>query len=739
MSADTKQNTMSHLDPYPRNPAQESSARKLMSDVETDGDSIQDEMARLVNVVHWVLDNGELDGRLFYLFQEEASDICAGRYSDRLAINKIVTDAITENFNRSFKVKLDEILSGDLSSQKVLGLAVSLFASMHEISRIFMALESYLRCSSRRKSIKSLAGKLIARNFLRDPDSPLEELCWEGLTYRDLDGKHLSSYDQWQQILECTAPFVKRNLLTQLPQRMGNTYAELADMWIQDPSLYVPKVIAFMEYEMRLIKNLKMPPDSRLKVMEAIRWTFLFRNFSLIMEQCMHVLVINRSYSDIQKIFAGAKDVDRTLGLNNVKIMHFHWKNSLSREVDSSLDSSQRSNQDIIASLAKLRRQLNKPFKLTLDESFQRDISTAFRERFNDSKYNPRILGALSKYCDQYLRTLRKKHTTEAQVSFTVFRNDVLVMFDCISNKDDFLELYKRDLGRRLLFRRGSIQPQEIEMIDEFATLIGENNGIIQSMRTMFNDILNPITLRHNNLSCQAQISMNALDSRCWPDIPKMNTALRLPATMQQSLDQLTSQYHEQGRRTANQILDWSHYGLHQLELEASFGSEKKILVVNLLQAIVLLQFEEGSKLTADEVGHMTLINPSLLSRVLHSLSLEKVAVLSCQDGKYGFNDVLTNKQKYIKVPFAREMNEHAKLGESTFTERNRQDEYRSQIVRIMKKYRQLPFATLISRALQACQDRGPVTIQDMKQAVEYLIRNEYLQRIGKNLINYLP
>ncbi|KAG7661022.1 uncharacterized protein J8A68_005394, partial [[Candida] subhashii] len=70
--------------------------------------------------------------------------------------------------------------------------------------------------------------------------------------------------------------------------------------------------------------------------------------------------------------------------------------------------------------------------------------------------------------------------------------------------------------------------------------------------------------------------------------------------------------------------------------------------------------------------------------------------------------------------------------------ERNRIDEYKSMIMKLMKSAKHIRMTDLLTLSIEALEKRNPVTIQDLKTSIESLIETEYLKREDKDMISYI-
>ena len=101
-------------------------------------------------------------------------------------------------------------------------------------------------------------------------------------------------------------------------------------------------------------------------------------------------------------------------------------------------------------------------------EIFKYAIKDAFEDAMNNQKYKP--AEGISKFVDAKLK--QQKGITEAQVEKVL--KEIMGLFRHLSNKDVFEALYRKDLAKRLLYRKSASMDQEKFFISELKVGIDE-------------------------------------------------------------------------------------------------------------------------------------------------------------------------------------------------------------------------------------------------------------------------
>jgi cullin-4 len=311
-----------------------------------------------------------------------------------------------------------------------------------------------------------------------------------------------------------------------------------------------------------------------------------------------------------------------------------------------------------------------------------------------------------------------------------------MTIFRYIDGKDMFEAFYKKDLSKRLLLDKSASVDAEKSMISKLKAECG--SGFTSKLEGMFKDVeLSRDVMASfresshaRSLDSSVELSVHVLTQGYWPTYPPVD--VHLPQEVLRLQEVFNSYYttKHNGRR-----LQWHPYLGHCM-LKANFPHGRKELVVSLLQAIVLLLFNDEERLAYADILRATSVDAGELKVTLQSLACGKVRVLRKEpkgrdvaDSDAFFFDTSFKHQLFrIKINSI-QMRENEHENEQT-TERvfqDRQYQIDAAIVRTMKARKTLTHSLLISELFQ--QLKFPLKPPDIKKRIESLIDREYLER----------
>ncbi|KAG7660405.1 uncharacterized protein J8A68_006088 [[Candida] subhashii] len=540
---------------------------------------------------------------------------------------------------------------------------------------------------------------------------------------------------------------------TQLLNEIIGHYDQLKEDWICDKT-YISKVSQQIIWECQYFKSCGKSNEFLGLLYKKLLWHLLFYDFSTILKESFgYYLLENENVEELNKIYKYCGKTKSYYSYDSINIFIFEWGVATFTGFENILETYKTkpgpSSSDCIIAIAELYNRYKKSGDLISNgnEKLEFELRNSLSKAINLPKYNMSIILQLCKYCDSYFKT--KKPSSSTSSSYDTFITNAMIVFKVINNKQDFMLAYKKDLSRRLLLSRTPDIPQEQKLAQEFINLIGETDDDSIALRVMFSDL----ELSHNYATqfkppITSGILFNPviLDQKFWPEIPKQETKLVLPEELADILTGFTEEYRTNmgGSRFQNRKLDWTNYKLHQLSIIGHFDSGDKEITGNLLQVSVILLFNERNSYYFQEILTRTEIEEKLLRRVLDSLISEKYPLLKhTPDDEFIFNSRFADKSTKIKLPMIKDkavaVAEKQQEGDIVaLIERNRIDEYKSMIMKLMKSAKHIRMTDLLTLSIEALEKRNPVTIQDLKTSIESLIETEYLKREDKDMISYI-
>ena len=178
--------------------------------------------------------------------------------------------------------------------------------------------------------------------------------------------------------------------------------------------------------------------------------------------------------------------------------------------------------------------------------------------------------------------------------------------------------------------------------------------------------------------------------------------------------------------------------------MKATFLQETKELEVSLLQALVLLLFNETDTLTLAQISSRTNIDDRLLRQILQSLACGKAQVLLkvprskevTENDKFIYNKDYTNQQFKIRInqiQIKENREEQQQTKERIFQDCQYQID--AAIVRIMKIQKVLTHNLLFTELCN--QLKFSIKPTDFKKRIECLIDLDYIKRHKDSLNTY--
>ncbi|KAI5967461.1 hypothetical protein CANMA_003041, partial [Candida margitis] len=368
--------------------------------------------------------------------------------------------------------------------------------------------------------------------------------------------------------------------------------------------------------------------------------------------------------------------------------------------------------------------------------SLQKVVNTPVNNTF--------VIQQLCKLCDLYF----KSKLNSMVDSFPTFCQRIESIYEALSNKVDFLTAYKKDVSRRLLLGKTSSLDEEHALVMIF--LSGARNaGDSVNMESMFEDLKASIEVYSRLIDVpEFEFKPLVLEKSMWPDIPSQDlSTVQLPTECTNVLDKFCKEFCKADERNGKKNLDWSNYKLHHLTIAGHFAGGEKSITANMLQAMVILLFNDSDEYTFDQLLDKTKMDSTLLQAVLHTMVTGKCKILKQQGDVIKFNHGFKDKSKTIRLPIVKETATATASSRGSsidkevvvdVIEKNRNEEFKSVVVRIMKQAKTLSMTKLLSQSIEILEKRRPVAVIDLKSAIERLITDEFLKRKSRDAIEYI-
>ncbi|ANB13930.1 cullin CUL3 [Sugiyamaella lignohabitans] len=381
------------------------------------------------------------------------------------------------------------------------------------------------------------------------------------------------------------------------------------------------------------------------------------------------------------------------------------------------------------------------PYEL-VDSNYEDAFRRAFAEFLNKDR-SGMVAEKLAKYADELLRSgIKACSEKELDEKF----DELILIFRCVQGKDVFEAFYKKDFAKRLLQSKSGGLDFEKSMISKLKVECGPS--FTSRLETMIKDMELSKTyateFREQAKSSKVKsiaFNANILTQGHWPTLPE--TKIVLPPALVE-YEKEFEKYYLAGK--ARRKLSWQH-GLGNCIVKANFPRGTKELVLNLIQAVVLLQFNTFKDgVTTDEqvsysqMKQSTQLDDSTLRRTLQSLACGKVRILVKdpatrevdENDTFKVNLEFSSPVYKIKVSQIAAAEAGPKEAKKIHEDvnRDRQMEIQAAIIRLMKARKKLKHVELVQQTIDQIKERGLPNVQDIKKNIEKLLEREYLERV---------
>jgi len=262
---------------------------------------------------------------------------------------------------------------------------------------------------------------------------------------------------------------------------------------------------------------------------------------------------------------------------------------------------------------------------LQWQDRFINTLKEAFEIFINRRHNKPAEL--IARFLDGVLKSGSKK-VAPADGDVEQLIDRVLVLFRFVQGKDVFEAFYKRDLAKRLLLRRSASIDGERQVLTKLRAECGA--GFTSKLDGMFKDmeISADLAQTFKNSSFFERLngidlSVDVLTHGFWPLYPD------IPLIIPRELSQCQTVFEEFHRsKHSGRTLKWQNVLGHCL-LKAHFPKSNHELHVSLLQAIILLCFNDVDTLSYGQIKEKIGLEENELKRTLQSLACGKYRVLA--------------------------------------------------------------------------------------------------------------
>eukprot|EP00878_Enallax_costatus_P001922 GHUV01002084.1.p1 GENE.GHUV01002084.1~~GHUV01002084.1.p1 ORF type:complete len:775 (+),score=225.89 GHUV01002084.1:456-2780(+) len=506
-----------------------------------------------------------------------------------------------------------------------------------------------------------------------------------------------------------------------------------------------------------------LDPSSRRPLLHEVEQQLLAAHVKQILDKGFKSLMSGHRVQDLGRLYSLLGRVGGTDALRE------EWKRYIVT-TGTAIVKDEANDKELVERFLDLKTQLDEILSISFQSAptFSDQLTSAFQVAVNSRSNKPAEL--VAKFIDAKLRG--SKGVNEGELEATL--DKALVVFGYIQGKDVFEAFYKKDLAKRLLLGRSASMDAEKLMISKLKTGCGGNftaniEGMFRDMdvasETM--DLFRRQYARDNRLAEKQQqpgaaapepagpaahtssssspgsgidVHVTVLTQAHWPTQTLLE--LNLPSELvhwQTRFKDFYSKHYSTYRQ-----LVWQH-SLSTAMLRANFSKGTKELSVSLMQALVLLLFNDADELTFAEIkDQLGVKDERELQRTMLSLSVGKVRVLTknrkgpevSPSDVFAYNSAFSNPLFRIKInniQLKETQEENTKTNEQVVQER--QHAIDAAIVRIMKMRKQLSHKLLVQEVMT--QLRFQLTNADLKRRIDNLIEREFLERSSTDSQTY--
>lgn len=393
-------------------------------------------------------------------------------------------------------------------------------------------------------------------------------------------------------------------------------------------------------------------------------------------------------------------------------------------------------------------------FVTALDKACRRIINNndVIKLMNNNPEKSPELIAF---YCDGLLKKGQKDVTV---ASLEPLLADVITIFQYVDAKDVFMKYYSYFLAKRLIDGKSESEDAERIMIEKLKDACGFQ--YIGKLQRMFNDMSISRDLNQEfNESKYAKGVPSGIDfevlvlcQAAWP-MPQATSSFAPPEPLIECEEAFKKFYQT---KQAMQELNYLHrYSKHTAKVNGFYAKPYQISCTS-YQLGVLYQFNKSKVLSYGDLQSACRLDDSNMKHTVRTLVKSKLLktdkpIFSKDDaGKPQWNDVINDsirftpnkgfKSAVIKVDIS-----HITIrdtgGQSRDDDRDRtitsavqqERKIRAQaaIVRLMKQKKELEHTALIAGAMEQLQSRFTPSVRLIKAQIDWLIDQEYLERIA--------
>ncbi|CCK70086.1 cullin CUL3 KNAG_0D03390 [Huiozyma naganishii CBS 8797] len=314
---------------------------------------------------------------------------------------------------------------------------------------------------------------------------------------------------------------------------------------------------------------------------------------------------------------------------------------------------------------------------------------------------------------------------------------NVVMLLKFLSEKDEFVNVYKQQLSRRLLHQRTTID-MERYMINRIKDEMG--SFFTLKLESMLRDVTTSSELLKSLPEHEKQFEFipQVLTMTAWPfqNLNDFDADLILPRELQKVKENLEVAYN---KKYNQRVLNWAHK-LGLIEISYRFEKSSHDLAMSFYAGLIFLAFEEQDELTTEKLQQLTNLPEQELVKQLVTLAVApRYRILLKEPNTktirmtdtFRVNERYTAATKSVRIQTVISPNtiSNAVQDKNSQLDKERTIVTNAAIVRILKPSRQMIFDDLFDQAKKLVEQRFTLTKQTFKRSIDHLIDKEYVQR----------
>lgn len=697
---------------------------------------------RLEKVIDAVLQ--ELETRSSYAaVSKDVVALSTYKHSEQARLSDIIFKKTDEYFNSVAREQLRNQLDTSIkahSAESFLGAFESWDLRLIRLLKLFIFLDRvYLLQHPKKKTIQEHGLALFASEFLdqNNTSSSYPKLFKDFVCnlHRICISRGFNKYGDLRRIVNiaCQAdPSFNYTVNSELELLLLSNYKKCRDDWWETPNTYVKNVFDNLRNDITFLKSTGRNDIAALFARKALNLT-ITSELSQVLSSCMSNLLEARPAEELGILVKFLLAEESIVGADFVKETLYYFGSHINLVTRQLIEESTVSGKNPLVSLIKLKDRYSeycKSLRYFPGEQFEFEVRSSMSKAISCPELQTYCVQIFSKYCDAFFKA--------KESNFDTFKSNTLAFFKLMDNKTRILTQYERDFAKRLLLGKLFNLASEAIIVECLLSEVGESidgtnlRGMIEEVKRCDEEFktnidgleFTPLVLKKSN----------------WPELPGQVTDLRLPHSLEEILSSFTAKFRSANGKSQYQNLNWTNYLLHQLTIQVAFDKGAKDIQVNLLQATVILLFQERDSLKLEKLQVETGMDEKMLNRVIASLSSSKYPLLIEEDGNYRFNFGFWDSASRIRLTMAREKESVVVDAMKKADKKSRNEEIRASIVQLLKENATMLYPELMGQILIRLKPRGEVHLASIKKNVEQLIAQEFIKRAedGQTLV-YIP